>query len=80
MHKFLVCACKSQDFAQSQKFFARSHNRTTARFRNSEGKKGEKNQSSRKKKKDTETSVPKAPTNKIGKQKTQNKIKNAIKR
>ena len=35
MHKFLVCACKSQDYAQSQKFFARSHDRTTARFRNS---------------------------------------------
>ena len=25
MHKFLVYACKSQDFAQSQKFFAWSH-------------------------------------------------------
>ena len=35
MHKFLVCACKSQDFAQSQKFFARSHGRLTAHFRNS---------------------------------------------
>ena len=28
MPKFLACACKSQDFAQSQKFFARSHDRT----------------------------------------------------
>ena len=35
MHKFLVCACKSQDFAQSQKFFARSHDRETVTFRNS---------------------------------------------
>ena len=35
MHKFLVCACKYQDFAQSQKFFARSHDRETATFRNS---------------------------------------------
>ena len=34
-HKFLACACKSQDFAQGQKNFARSHDRTTARFRNS---------------------------------------------
>ena len=36
MHKFLACACKSQDFAQGQKNFARSHDHTTARFRNSE--------------------------------------------
>ena len=35
MHNFLVCACKSQDFVQSQNFFARSHDRTTARLRNS---------------------------------------------
>ena len=35
MHKFLVCACKSQDFAQSQKFFAQSHDRETVTFRNS---------------------------------------------
>ena len=35
MHKFLVCACKYQDFAQSQKFFARSHDRETVTFRNS---------------------------------------------
>ena len=35
MHKFLVCAYKSQDFAQSQKFFARSHDRETVNFRNS---------------------------------------------
>ena len=35
MHKFLACSCKSQDFAQGQKNFARSHNRTTARFKNS---------------------------------------------
>ena len=28
MHKFLACACKSQDFAQGQKFFERSHDRT----------------------------------------------------
>ena len=37
MHKFLVCACKSQDFAQSQKKFARSHDRETVTFRNSAG-------------------------------------------
>ena len=35
MHKFLVRACKSQDFAQSQKNFARSHDRVTVTFRNS---------------------------------------------
>ena len=38
MHKFLVCACKSQDFAQSQKIFARSHDRETVTFRNSAGR------------------------------------------
>ena len=36
MHKFIVCACKSQDFAQSKKNFARSHNRETMTFRNFE--------------------------------------------
>ena len=36
MHKFLVFACKSQDFAQIQKKFARSHDRMTVTFRNSE--------------------------------------------
>ena len=35
MDKLLVCACKSQDFAQSQKKFARSHDRETVTFRNS---------------------------------------------
>ena len=35
MHKFLVFACKSQDFAQIQKNFARSHDRMTVTFRNS---------------------------------------------
>ena len=35
MHKFLVCACKSQDFGQSQTNFARSHDRETLTFRNS---------------------------------------------
>ena len=38
LHKFLVCACKShksQDFAQSQKIFARSHDRETVIFKNS---------------------------------------------
>ena len=34
MHKLLVCACKSQDFAQSQKKFVRSHDRETVTFRN----------------------------------------------
>ena len=36
MPKFLVCAYKSQDFMQSQKLFARSHNRGTVTFRNSD--------------------------------------------
>ena len=35
MDKFLVSACKFQDFAQSQKIYARSHNRVTMTFRNS---------------------------------------------
>ena len=35
MHKFLVCAYKSQDFAQSQKICAGSHDRETVTFRNS---------------------------------------------
>ena len=35
MHKFLVCAYKSQDFAQSQKKFALSNHRETVTFRNS---------------------------------------------
>jgi hypothetical protein len=34
MHKFLTCACKSQDFAQSQKNFAQVHDRLTMTFRN----------------------------------------------
>ena len=33
MHNFLVCSYKSQDFAQSQKFFARSHDHETVTFR-----------------------------------------------
>ena len=36
MHNFFVCACKSQDLAQSQKKIARSHDRETVSFRNSE--------------------------------------------
>ena len=36
MHKFLARACKSQDFAQIQKIFARSHDGMTVTFRNSE--------------------------------------------
>ena len=36
MLKKIVCAWKSQDFAQSQKFFARSHDRETVTFRNSD--------------------------------------------
>ena len=35
MHKFLVCAYKYQDLAQSQENFARSHDRVTVTFRNS---------------------------------------------
>ena len=35
MHKCLVCAYKSHDFAQSQKNFARSHDREIVTFRNS---------------------------------------------
>ena len=38
IHNFVVCACKSQDFAQSQKTFALSHDHVTVTFRNS-GKK-----------------------------------------
>ena len=34
MHKVLVCAYKSQDFAKNQKIFARSHDRDTVTFRN----------------------------------------------
>ena len=36
MHNFLACACKFLDFAQSHKKFARSHDRTTVTFRNSD--------------------------------------------
>ena len=35
MHKVLVSAYKSQDFAQSQKKFAWSHDRETVTLRNS---------------------------------------------
>ena len=35
MHTFLVCPCKSQDFAQSPKNFAQSHYHVTVTFRNS---------------------------------------------
>ena len=35
MHKFLVCTCESQDFAQSQKNLAGLHDRETVTFRNS---------------------------------------------
>ena len=35
MHNILVCACKSQDFAQSQKKIAQSHDREIVTFRNS---------------------------------------------
>ena len=35
MHQFLVCASKSQDFAQSQENYASSHGRETVTFRNS---------------------------------------------
>ena len=34
MHRFFVYACKSQDLAQNQKMFARSHDRETVTFRN----------------------------------------------
>ena len=36
MHKFKVCAYKSEDCAQNQKFFARLHDRETVTFKNSE--------------------------------------------
>ena len=36
LHKLSVCAYKSQDFAQRQKNFARSHDHATVTFRNSE--------------------------------------------
>ena len=42
MHKLLTCACKSQDFAQSQKKIARLHNLDTVTFRNSAGEKARK--------------------------------------
>ena len=35
IHIFLVYAYKSQDFAQSNRNFARSHDRMTVTFRNS---------------------------------------------
>ena len=35
MHKFLVCAYKSQGFAQSQENLARLHDRQTVTFRKS---------------------------------------------
>ena len=35
MYKLLVYACKSQDFAQSQKKIAQSHDHETMTFRNS---------------------------------------------
>ena len=35
MHKFLLSAYKTQDFAQSQENFARSYDRVTVTFRNS---------------------------------------------
>ena len=35
MHEFLVCLCKSEDFAESQKKFARLHDLETVTFRNS---------------------------------------------
>ena len=35
MHNFLVCAYKSQDFAQNLKKIARSHDCVTVTFRNS---------------------------------------------
>ena len=35
MHIYLVCAYQSQNFAQSQENFARSHDRETVTFRNS---------------------------------------------
>ena len=37
VHTFLVCAYKSQDFAQSQENFAWLHDRETVTFRNSVG-------------------------------------------
>ena len=36
MHNFLVYAYSSQDFAQTQEIFARSHDRETVTFRNSD--------------------------------------------
>ena len=38
MQKFLVSACKSKDFAESQKNCVRSHDRETVAFRNSGAK------------------------------------------
>ena len=35
MHQFLVCPCKSEDFAQSQENFAPLHDHETVTFRSS---------------------------------------------
>ena len=35
IHELLVCACKSEDFVQSLKKFARSHDHETVTFRKS---------------------------------------------
>ena len=35
MQKYLVCACKSHNFAQSHNLFARSHDRETVTFKSS---------------------------------------------
>ena len=35
IHKFLLCACKSQGFAHWQKFLLQSHDREILTFRNS---------------------------------------------
>ena len=40
MHKFLGCAYNFQDLAQTQENFARSHDRDTVTFRNSDLGKG----------------------------------------
>ena len=42
IHTFLLCAYKSQNVAQSQENFARSHNRATVIFRNSDTRMGKK--------------------------------------
>ena len=61
MHKLSGCVCISQDFAQSQKFFARSHDRETVTFRNSDFRKHLQHRASIANSKDMNSLVEKRP-------------------